>query len=53
MLEVSLFDCVDVVELIEHKEAVDPCDLNEAVDEVFTTDIRLEGRPSIKTVSSK
>ena len=49
----SLFDWVDVVELIEHKDAVDPCDLKEAVDEVFTTDIRLEGRPSIKTVSSK
>ena len=44
---------VDAFEDNEHKEAVDPCDLNEAVEDVITTDMRLDGRPKINTVSNK
>ena len=44
---------VEPVEDNEHKDADEPWDLKDAVDDVITTDIRLDGRPRINTVSNK
>ena len=50
----SLFEQVDEpVEDNEHNDADEPWDLKDAVDDVITTDIRLDGRPRINTVSNK